>query len=202
MPVNLRRLTNPPLHPEVTDARPMALSFDATAGFSKREWNMITSNCPHCGGSMRVKVARRGPNSGSEFWGCNAYRTKGCRGTCQVPRQDWDWFGFIPVPVSIIRNAQNSHRKDMAEYLEYDYGSGYGVFDQTRESVAYAITKNFAGSSSRRLISLAPGYSDIEGGLILLDDGSQLQFNKGTSAIAMFDIDNALRSAILRAKAS
>ncbi len=147
----------------------------------------------------------------------------------------------------------------MAEFLEYDYGSGYGVFgsyadyddnmayfeqaldvshrrrekveydeidriitdaerslargvldvfiqvgvfDQTRESVAYAITKNFAGSSSRRLISLAPGYSDIEGGLILLDDGSQLQFNKGTSAIAMFDIDNALRSAILRAKAS
>ena len=217
--------------------------------------DMIAPNCPQCGGPMRIKVARRGPNPGSEFSGCNAFRAKGCRGTLEVPRQEWDWFGLVPTPVSIIRNAQNSHNRDVDESLDYghdaygmfgnysDYdddmtyfewameadnrrweaienaeidqilgvtGSGYslarriietanrfGFFGQAREALAYAITEKFAGSSPSRLVSLATGCPDIEAGLIYLDDESRLQFNKGASAIAMFDTGDPVRSAVL-----
>lgn len=36
-------------------------------------------SCPECGGQMALRTARKGPNSGSEFWGCSSYPT--CRGT-------------------------------------------------------------------------------------------------------------------------
>ena len=38
--------------------------------------------CPTCGMAMVERVARRGPNVGSRFWGCPKY--PGCRGTRQV----------------------------------------------------------------------------------------------------------------------
>lgn len=204
---------------------------------------------------MRVKVARRGSNSGSEFWGCNAYRTKGCRGTCQVPPQEWDWFGLIPAPVSIIKNAQNSHRKEMAEFLEYDYGSGYGIFGsyadyddsmtyfeqaleiadrygekleaeeaeeidqvlnssvsgyslshriletadrfgvsgQAHEAIAFAITENFAGSATTALVNMSPEYpSRRELGVVYLDDGSDLRFNRTTMGVQMLVVEAGL----------
>ena len=39
----------------------------------------ISLECPLCGSAMVKRTARKGANSGSEFWGCSAY--PGCRGT-------------------------------------------------------------------------------------------------------------------------
>ncbi|NML86471.1 restriction endonuclease [Polaromonas sp.] len=38
--------------------------------------------CPACGAAMKMRVARRGVNSGGEFWGCVQYPV--CRGTRNV----------------------------------------------------------------------------------------------------------------------
>lgn len=38
--------------------------------------------CPACGAAMKMRVAKRGANSGGEFWGCVQY--PGCRGTRNV----------------------------------------------------------------------------------------------------------------------
>lgn len=38
--------------------------------------------CPACGDAMKKRVAKRGANSGGEFWGCVQYPA--CRGTCNV----------------------------------------------------------------------------------------------------------------------
>jgi len=29
--------------------------------------------CPHCGGAMVIRKARRGRNAGGSFWGCPSY---------------------------------------------------------------------------------------------------------------------------------
>ena len=31
------------------------------------------SSCPKCGGSMSIRVAKKGANAGNQFWGCNNY---------------------------------------------------------------------------------------------------------------------------------
>ena len=204
---------------------------------------------------MKVKVARRGLSLGSEFWGCNAYRTRGCSGTREVPRQEWDWFGLVRVPVSIIRNAQNNHRKDMEEFLEYDaasmFGSyadydddmayfeqameaenrhwadieakeidqvlsrsdlGYslarrivetarrfGMFGQAREAVAFTVTENFAGSAPTVFVSMSPEYpTRHELGVVYLDDGSDLRFNRTAMGIQMLVAEAGLESVMLR----
>jgi four helix bundle suffix protein len=36
-------------------------------------------SCPECGKPMRRRTARRGPNAGSDFWGCSGFPD--CRGT-------------------------------------------------------------------------------------------------------------------------
>lgn len=36
-------------------------------------------NCPECGSTMKRRTARKGPNAGSQFWGCSQYPK--CRGT-------------------------------------------------------------------------------------------------------------------------
>lgn len=38
--------------------------------------------CPACGSEMQLRTARRGPNTGSRFWGCSRFPK--CRGTRQV----------------------------------------------------------------------------------------------------------------------
>lgn len=38
--------------------------------------------CPQCGGPMRLRTAKRGPNRGSQFWGCTGFPT--CKGTVNV----------------------------------------------------------------------------------------------------------------------
>lgn len=39
-------------------------------------------SCPTCGGAMVLRIARRGMNSGENFWGCVTYPA--CRGTMSV----------------------------------------------------------------------------------------------------------------------
>ena len=40
---------------------------------------LVAPPCPRCGGDMVMRRARRGANSGNEFWGCAGYPA--CRGT-------------------------------------------------------------------------------------------------------------------------
>ena len=40
--------------------------------------------CPKCGAPMVLRKARRGPNAGSQFWGCSRFPP--CRGTREHPR--------------------------------------------------------------------------------------------------------------------
>ena len=35
--------------------------------------------CPTCGSEMKLRIARKGPNAGNEFWGCSQYPK--CHGT-------------------------------------------------------------------------------------------------------------------------
>lgn len=39
----------------------------------------LAPNCPQCGKPMALRTARKGPNSGNQFWGCSAYPQ--CKGT-------------------------------------------------------------------------------------------------------------------------
>ena len=60
---------------------------------------------------MIVRYARQGFNTKGEFWGCEEHFSTGCRGSRPVPSHEWDWFGFVPIPVSIIEN-QIKHYQD------------------------------------------------------------------------------------------
>ncbi len=42
--------------------------------------------CPVCSATMTIRTAKRGYNSGKQFWGCSQYKA-GCRGTRQVEGQ-------------------------------------------------------------------------------------------------------------------
>lgn len=42
--------------------------------------------CPHCGSRMRLRIARRGPNKGGQFWGCTRYPA--CKGTLEYKPTD------------------------------------------------------------------------------------------------------------------
>lgn len=93
---------------------------------------MIYPHCPRCGQRMIVRMARRGFNAGGEFWGCEGHFTNGCDGTREVPWHEWDWFGLVPVPVSIIGNQQrwfdeSVRNSEMEERLR-EYDSLHGVW--------------------------------------------------------------------------
>ncbi len=63
------------------DSRPRRVepAWDATAGATTAT---TAPACPVCGGPMARCTARRGPNAGKDFWGCNAYPS--CKGTRSV----------------------------------------------------------------------------------------------------------------------
>jgi restriction system protein len=42
--------------------------------------------CPECQEPMVIRVSRRGPTPGSEFWGCSRYRVAGCSGMLPLTR--------------------------------------------------------------------------------------------------------------------
>jgi len=43
-----------------------------------------SSECPKCGAPMVLHEAKKGPNAGSQFWGCSRFPQ--CRGTREHPR--------------------------------------------------------------------------------------------------------------------
>lgn len=63
----------------------LAKQAGATIGAAQAPSNTATTsytakpNCPRCGSAMVRRVAKKGANAGSEFWGCSAYPQ--CRGT-------------------------------------------------------------------------------------------------------------------------
>ncbi|PPA75608.1 hypothetical protein C4E15_12430 [Achromobacter spanius] len=60
--------------PKRTPPMPQAGTNHGTVGSSP--------NCPRCGSSMRMRVARKGRNAGGNFWGCGRYPS--CKGTKQI----------------------------------------------------------------------------------------------------------------------
>lgn len=34
--------------------------------------------CPRCGAGLILRTAKKGPNTGSQFWSCGAFYTRGC----------------------------------------------------------------------------------------------------------------------------
>jgi four helix bundle suffix protein len=42
----------------------------------------LAPNCPQCGKPMALRTARKGPNSGNQFWGCSGYPE--CKGTLSL----------------------------------------------------------------------------------------------------------------------
>lgn len=59
---------------------------ESVASVSDHEFETTASTapaCPKCGSSMILRTAKRGANSGSQFWGCSEYPR--CRGT-QAPQ--------------------------------------------------------------------------------------------------------------------
>lgn len=52
--------------------------------------------CPKCGRPMKRRIARRGPNVGSEFWGCSEFPR--CRGVVQDESPEYDTAARDPLP--------------------------------------------------------------------------------------------------------
>jgi len=62
------RVSAPPSQPHRTAPMPVSVAT-----------NSSTPSCPRCGSQMRQRLARRGRNAGSNFWGCSRYPS--CKGT-------------------------------------------------------------------------------------------------------------------------
>jgi restriction system protein len=48
--------------------------------------NPASPVCPLCGKPMALRTARKGPNTGKQFWGCSGY--PGCKGTLEIKGSD------------------------------------------------------------------------------------------------------------------
>ena len=48
-------------------------SFNEDDHMRSIEQNVVSPVCPRCGKAMVLRVARKGPGAGSEFWGCSNY---------------------------------------------------------------------------------------------------------------------------------
>lgn len=55
--------------------------------------------CPVCGSMMTLRVARRGPMSGTEFWGCTRFPQ--CKGSLNLD-------GSVPAPPSVRKRTQKA----------------------------------------------------------------------------------------------
>jgi len=51
-------------------------------GGNMRAQPEVARACPRCGSEMVLRVAKKGPHSGKEFWGCSKF--PGCRGVVSV----------------------------------------------------------------------------------------------------------------------
>lgn len=83
---NITLIDGPRLHGLLTQAKaarstvnqPLTRAFEAPVP----PVSSAVPACPACGAAMKMRVAKRGANSGGEFWGCVQY--PGCRGTRNV----------------------------------------------------------------------------------------------------------------------
>ncbi len=83
---NITLIDGPRLHGLLAQAKaarssvnqPSALAFEAPVPLV----SSAVPACPACGAAMKKRVAKRGTNSGGEFWGCVQYPA--CRGTRNV----------------------------------------------------------------------------------------------------------------------
>lgn len=70
---------SPPSVPDNSPMRTQPEAFAPTASAAGR-----SPRCPNCGDTMVRRVAKKGPNPGSPFWGCSRFPQ--CRGTRQHSR--------------------------------------------------------------------------------------------------------------------
>jgi hypothetical protein len=62
--------------PKLPDARPNIMVLEP----QEEQQSNYPGNCERCGAAMVLKVARKGPHAGQQFWACCAY-SKGCLST-------------------------------------------------------------------------------------------------------------------------
>jgi restriction system protein len=67
---------------ELVDANQLIRSTKSTAPAATSARPGDQPRCPKCDGSMALRTARRGRNSGKQFWGCARYPE--CRGTVSI----------------------------------------------------------------------------------------------------------------------
>lgn len=71
-----RRTGTSPSSSVATDSPAQTQQPEATAVATAQT---ASPDCPRCGASMQLRTARKGANTGSNFWGCSTYPK--CRGT-------------------------------------------------------------------------------------------------------------------------
>ena len=57
---------------------------DAGISVQNSEGSPASPHCPLCGSGMARRTARRGANSGREFWGCGRFAIDGCSGKIDI----------------------------------------------------------------------------------------------------------------------
>ena len=82
---NIELLDGAGLNRMVAAVRPQgaetAAGFGRGAGTADRA-AVVEPVCPRCGSGMAKRLAKKGANAGSHFWGCT--RFPGCKGTLPV----------------------------------------------------------------------------------------------------------------------
>jgi four helix bundle suffix protein len=71
-------------------------TFVESGGFTEKLYGARTQRrsaqptpdprCPECNGTMRLRIARKGPKTGQQFWGCTGYPD--CKGKLPASRSD------------------------------------------------------------------------------------------------------------------
>jgi len=59
--------------------------------------------CPRCGGQLRLRTARRGPNAGNQFYGCSNWQRGGGGCNFTIDRDEWEEMEpALPEPDPIL----------------------------------------------------------------------------------------------------
>lgn len=99
--------------------------------------------CPECGRAMELKMARRGPNRGNQFWGCTGWPN--CRGLISLSGVEDSTAekqgAKKSLPVAVDWREGKGRAQWSAEYLQVGFGSP--LFSETVN----------ASSSATRLLS-------------------------------------------------
>ena len=82
---NVQLIDGPKLFAMIKQAKQSTKMADQQIGSMPRTAPLkaaIEPSCPQCGARMVIRVAHKGSNAGSEFWGCSTFPT--CRGVRQL----------------------------------------------------------------------------------------------------------------------